>query len=377
MRHNIALVGLVGVFAIAACNSGSETPSAPTKKAPAAAATTAPTLSLQLPERHPVETAGYLAADPTHLTAEGVKLSVRAAKSGVDPVLAVTSGQADFGVADAATLIRAKADGRDVVAILAPFQGSLDCIAVNAASGPAAISDVKNVKLEIANGNPMAYVLAKKLKLEGVTVVPPTTGADRFKAPATAWYQRHSMLNPKPAKGEVALKCLSLDDAGYAPYSSVMFTSRTVLNQKRDAVAKVVRAASVGWWDYANRPVPVHMKVSAKNPDIKAKDLSLRWNNVRGKILPTGGRGVGTMDKASWTKILTTLEDSTFVPKGAVKVDELFDSSMVPKVAPKPRVIPTRKKVVPKTKPADAKPGDAAKPDATKQPADAAKPSKK
>src|SRR5262245_53364967 len=121
-RRLLSLVTLLIVATVALSACGVEAP---------AAATAAPKtpVSIQLAWVHEYSSAGFYAAEKNgHFAAQNLDVRIEAGGFGpqgyIEPIAQVASGSVDFGIASAASIIQARAEGKPVVGIAAIFQRS-------------------------------------------------------------------------------------------------------------------------------------------------------------------------------------------------------------------------------------------------------------
>lgn len=77
-----------------------------------------------------------------------------------------------FAVADADSVVKARAAGYPIVALLAPLQDSPRCIMVHQASGFKTLEDLADIELAISETRPFALWMKKKLPLKNVRLIP-------------------------------------------------------------------------------------------------------------------------------------------------------------------------------------------------------------
>jgi NitT/TauT family transport system substrate-binding protein len=108
----------------------------------------------------------------------------------------------------------------------------------------------------------------------------------------------------------IETRVLLTSDAGYNPYR-VMFTTRDLLQQRPDVVAKFVRASLKGGSDYLNDPAAGNAAVAKLNPALGPEGMQFSWQALRdghfvaGDI--TGDAQLGRMNAERWSTMYQQL----------------------------------------------------------------------
>jgi NitT/TauT family transport system substrate-binding protein len=97
-----------------------------------------------------------------------------------------------------------------------------------------------------------------------------------------------------------------LADPGYPPYAETLVTTRAVLEKKRDAIRRFVRASAEGWKSYLADPAPGNALVKKDNPQMEDDLLVFGVRKIREHALVTGGDaaklGILTMTDDRWRR---------------------------------------------------------------------------
>ena len=138
---------------------------------------------------------------------------------------------------------------------------------------------------------------------------------------ATPGYIQQCFATSEPffaQKAGVETRVLLTSEAGYNPYR-VMFTTRDLLQQHPDTVAKFVRASIKGWRDYLDDPAPAHQAMAKLNPALSPDWMNFSWRALRdGHFVagddPTGAQ-LGQMTAARWSTMYKQLVDLKVIEK--------------------------------------------------------------
>jgi NitT/TauT family transport system substrate-binding protein len=105
-------------------------------------------------------------------------------------------------------------------------------------------------------------------------------------------------------RGGVKPVVFLLADLGYPPYAQTIVTTRAVLEKRRDALTRFLRATAEGWKSYLANPAPGNALVRRANPEIDEAMLAFGVSRMKQYGLVTGGdvatRGILTMTDARW-----------------------------------------------------------------------------
>ncbi|MCA9059742.1 MAG: ABC transporter substrate-binding protein, partial [Planctomycetaceae bacterium] len=153
-----------------------------------------------------------------------------------------------FAVSDADNVVKARASGVPIVAVLAPMQQSPRCIMVHQSSGIGSLMELRDVDLAISEGRPFALWMKQKLPLNGVAFVPYNGTVGEFLTNEQFAQQGYVFSEPFIAEeqGSDPL-ALMVSDIGFNPYASVLITTETAIAERPELVRKVTAACVAGW----------------------------------------------------------------------------------------------------------------------------------
>ena len=208
---------------------------------------------LQLKWQHQFQFAGYYAAVAQgYYRAAGLAVELIEAQPGHDPVEAVLTGQAEFGVGNSELVLR-RAQGQPVVVLAAIFQHSPLVLLARRSAGVDDLHDLRDKPVMI---EPLSAELFAYLKYEGID-------------PAKLHIQHHTFEVKDLIDGHVAamsaystdepfiLRAAGLDYLTFTPrsggidfYGDNLFTTEKQIRKHSDRV-RAFREASLKGWDYA------------------------------------------------------------------------------------------------------------------------------
>ena len=95
-----------------------------------------------------------------------------------------------------------------------------------------------------------------------------------------------------------------LADLGYPPYAQTIVTTRAVLEKRRDALQRFLRATAEGYRSYLTNPAPGNALIRKANPDIEEGLLAYGVDRMKAFGLVSGGDaardGILVMTDARW-----------------------------------------------------------------------------
>lgn len=308
----------------------SRSPSSPTQKTETRTQT-----QLALNWYPEMEHGGYLAAKALGRYAEaGIDVEITPGGPGA-PQLVISelaAGHIEFAVSDADNVVKGRANGVPLVALLAPLQKSPRCIMVHKASGFQKLEDLKDVELAISESRPFALWMKKKLPLTNVTFVPFSGQVGEFLTKPNFAQQAFVFSEPFVAKEKGSdPEVLMVSDIGFNPYASLLVTTETVIKEKPELVKAVVKASLEGWEQYLRSPAETNEYIRTLNSDISAEALAFGAESMAPLCQPSEGQQVGAMTLERWTELVQQIEELNDIPAGSVKAAECFTAEYLGK----------------------------------------------
>jgi NitT/TauT family transport system substrate-binding protein len=285
-----------------------------------------------------VEHGGYLTANTLGLFDE-VDVEVEiipggpGAPQGVIQELAAERIQ--FAVSDADNVVKARAAGVPIVALMAPLQSNPRCIMVHEASGITKLEELANVELAISDSRPFALWMKKKLPLTNVRMVPFNGLVGEFLVKPDFAQQAYVFSEPFVAREKGGdPKVLMVSDIGFNPYASVLITTETVIKQRPDLVQAVVAASVKGWQQYLADPAKTNEAIHGMNKDMSPEALKFGVEAMAPLCQSADGTSDCGMNLERWQTLVQQIEELEDIPKGSVKPEECFNAKFLPTAKP-------------------------------------------
>jgi NitT/TauT family transport system substrate-binding protein len=236
---------------------------------------------------------------------QGVEVDILPGTPNTKVSVQVATGRAEFGILSADELLQSRAQGMDLVAVMAAMQSSPNSIIVHRESGIEAFDQLKKLKtLAVATGRPYADFLKKHVDLSDVKIVSYQGSISPFLASKDYGQQGYLFSEPYliEQRGQ-ATNVLKVADLGFNPYTSVLFVDRSLMSSRPDYVRKVVRASVDGWKRYLAEPTDANQLIQKLNPEMTAEALAYGAAKLRDLVLPDPGVQVGAMTEKRWTEL--------------------------------------------------------------------------
>src|SRR5713101_9995108 len=200
----------------------------------------------------------YTALAKGYYKEEGLDVTIQPGGPYVVVEQQVSVGAAQFGMGSSDRTLESVAGGQPLVAVAATMQRDPQGIMVRKDSPIHSFSDLNGHRVAIKTGSTWFEYIAKRFQLNNVHEVPAMMNVANFVADPQYIQQAFATSEPYFAhQAGIETRVLLTSDAGYNPYR-VMFTTRDLLQQHPDVVAKFVRASLKGWSNYLNDPTPAH-----------------------------------------------------------------------------------------------------------------------
>lgn len=258
-------------------------------------------VSLQLNWFPEVEHGGYYAALVHGLYRQaGLDVEIRPGGPGATVIPAVHRGDATFGVTNADILLLGRANDARIRAVMAPIQTSPRCILVHESSGITSLAGLRDITLAMSAGAPFRQFLEATFPLTGVRIVPYPGSVVRFVTDEHYAQQGYTFSEPIIARRQGARpRVLLVADAGFNPYTSVLFASDRVIASRPETVRRTVKASIEGWSRYLEDPAPTNAYIHERNPEIALDVLAEGTEALRPLVLGEPSAATNTLSPAS------------------------------------------------------------------------------
>jgi diguanylate cyclase (GGDEF)-like protein len=275
---------------------------------------------LQLKWRHQFQFAGfYTALEKGYYREAGFDVTIVPATPGTDPVDAVLTGKADFGVASSELVLR-YAKGDPVVVLASIFQHSPLALFVRRDAGIDTVRDLAGHKVALAPWETeiFAYLQREQVPFDRLQLVQHDHSVDTLvqgRVDALAGYETDETYYLQQWGGQY--RQFTPRASGVDFYGDTLFTTRAMVS-KHPERAQAFRAASLRGWEYAlahqeETAALVHAKYA---PDLPVDKLRFEAERmlplVRSDLVELGHTHVGR-----WQHVYDVYRELGLVPPGA------------------------------------------------------------
>jgi class 3 adenylate cyclase/ABC-type nitrate/sulfonate/bicarbonate transport system substrate-binding protein len=287
-------------------------------------------VSLQLKWLHQFQFAGYyVALEKGYYRDAGIDVEIRGGGPGIDAMVDVASGKADFGVCMTGVLLPQPGQAK-VVVLGVIFQHSAANILVPSRARINAVSELKGRRLMDASGSDD---LAAMLKQQGVdyAALPRVehTGnpMDLVAGKADAMV---SYVTNEPfilEQNRVPYRSFTPRTFGFDFYGDNLCTTQA-LSRRKLAMVQAFLAASLKGWDYAlaNKQEAVDI-ILRGYPVIKSRE-ALLFEAVRTEALIEPGLiQLGSQSPERWNAIARIYQDLGMLPKDRLPAPPIYETS--------------------------------------------------
>jgi NitT/TauT family transport system substrate-binding protein len=281
---------------------------------PAASPTPALTpITVQLSWLHQAEFSGfYVAEQQGYFAAEGLKVTFLEGGPKVDFIAPVVKGTAQFGIAQPADLILARAAGQPVRSIAAIYRRSPIVFFSLADSGLTRPQDFAGKK--IRSTTTIDQTLQAMMARAGIgpdqyqSVYLPSDVALFASGETPVWGGFINVLALEVQQAGHKINIIYPDDYGIHFYGDVLITTDALIAQQPDLVQSFTRATLKGWTYAIEHPAEVGAMVVKYQPQGNA-DLENAKMIASIPLVNTGEDFIGWMKPAVWAGMATTLRE--------------------------------------------------------------------
>ncbi|HEX7006135.1 MAG TPA: ABC transporter substrate-binding protein [Alphaproteobacteria bacterium] len=270
----------------------------------------------------------------------GLDVKIVPGKGSFDAVRSVGAGNAEFGFANSAVMVKAAADGLPVVAVAVLVQDSLGGIVSLGEPGIQKPKDLEGKTLGIVPEEAVARLLPaffkindvdpNKVKIVNYTFATKDPSLLAGKVDSVGGYIIGEYLNAKKGAGNRKVNWLAFSDFGLQMYSNGIFVNKDFLKENPKAVDAFVKA-SIRGMDWALKNVDASIDYVAKHTETDKATLKEQFevaipymNNEDSKKL-----GLGAMTAEKWEQTQKIMVEYG----GQVKMlppDEVFTTKFLP-----------------------------------------------
>jgi len=274
------------------------------------------------------EHGGFYAADVHgHFADAGLDVTIVPGGPGAPVLQEVATGKVMFGVSTAERVLLGRAQGADVVALMAALQDSPRCIMVHEKSGIRKLKDLRGLTLAVGTGSPTAEFLKTQLPLEDVEIVPYSGNVAEFLINENFAQQAYVFSEPFVAeKNGGDPHCLMISELGFNPYTSLLITTSEAIAEHPELVQKMVTASVRGWQAYLETPVETNRDINRQNPEMDLDILAFGAESMRELCVneSTSKSKLGRMTLDRWRTLTEQLEATGLIDQGVVEPQAAF-----------------------------------------------------
>lgn len=213
-------------------------------------------VSLKLIWKHQFQFAGYyMAIHKGYYHDVGLDLTISEYSDNIDPVEEVLNQRFDFAIGRS-TILAQKANGAEIVALLAAYQSSPLMLLTSKASGITLPQDLSGKRIMMTPDAEKQVELMAMLQQSGITDADFTRQNHTFNVQSLISGDTDAMasyISNEPFQLEqlgIDYNVIHPRNFGFSMYSDLLFTSETYLKQNPERVA-AFRQASIRGWHYA------------------------------------------------------------------------------------------------------------------------------
>jgi NitT/TauT family transport system substrate-binding protein len=310
LRHLAARLSLIAVMVIAACR-----------------ASAADHVVFGLDWLAEAEYGGYYQALATGAYARhGLDVDIRQGGPQVNQAQYLLAGKLDFTISGNAFLALNFAQQQlPFVAVAAMFQKDPSIILAHPGAGHDNFASLRGQPIMIGSDTRVGWwnFVKQKFGYSDDQIRPYTFNLAPFLADKMAVQQGYLGSEPYLVKQAAGFDpvVLSLADAGFAGYASLIATSTATATRRADLVRRFLAASEEGWHDYLDGdPAPGNALIRQANPDMTDGLLSYGRAALKSHGIVEGGDakrlGIGAMTEARWAAFFQSMVAAGLYPAG-------------------------------------------------------------
>ncbi|TDF94416.1 ABC transporter substrate-binding protein [Paenibacillus piri] len=275
----------------------------------------------------------YAALEKGFYKDNGLDMTIEPGGPQVSSILQVTSGKANFGMAQGDELLVARKEGIPVVGIFADFQKDPQAIMYHSGKPLQSFNDLSGRTVYVAQGAMYWEYLKKAYKLNNVKEMAFTGNYTGFINDSNAAIQSYTTSDPYIFKTKnVDVQFLPVYDSGYRPYANVLFTTEKIIKEKPEVVKAFVEATAKGWTYYKTGYEEINPVIHKINPEISLDSMKATAESEMDLIFSGDAvkGGVGTMTEERWMDLAKQLVAIGIIPN-TDEVKHVFTTKFIPK----------------------------------------------
>lgn len=268
----------------------------------------------------------YVAKAKGFYAQHGLDVDIRPGRGSSFSALTVGSGQEQFGVADAAASVAARAKGVPIVVIANFQQDNGAALFAREASGITKVADLKGKNVGVYVGSTTTIFLQALLKKNGLSLqdISPITvrsGTDlplvlQGKIDAEVSIYNNELVSWHIQYPDLRLRIWKMQDFGFATPGNALITNERLIKEK-PSVVRSFDSATMEGIDYAFKQPEEAVAILIKAvPELKYDVELAKWRSYMETVhsAETDKRGTGALDRAKWTTLVRLLQEYDNLP---------------------------------------------------------------
>ncbi|OYP36750.1 ABC transporter substrate-binding protein [Rhodopirellula sp. MGV] len=237
-------------------------------------------------------------------------------------------GRAQFAVANADDVMIFRAQGLDVVAVMAAMQNHPRCIIARKDSGVESFEDLGGKTFQRQAGRAFVEFLRAKHYLDDVQEVPYHGSIASMVADPNIVIQGYSCAEPLLAQQQgIEVNTLMVSELGFNPYSSVLVTTGKLIRENPERIQKFVTATREGWKEYlTDSKLGNEAILSVNEQGMTPEALQFGAEVMRELAMPAGAPidSVGTMTDERWKTLYDQLVELNVIEADKVTAKDCY-----------------------------------------------------
>ncbi|WP_168563869.1 ABC transporter substrate-binding protein [Crateriforma spongiae] len=273
-------------------------------------------------------------ADGTYAAA-GLNVEIRPGGRATPVAPELDLARCHFAITGADDVIQFRRQGSKVVAVLAAVQNHPRCIMVQAACPVRSFDDfaTSGMTLQCQPGRAFLDFLEQRGYLKQVKQVPYHGSVASLVTDPTIAIQAYSFAEPLLAKQQgVQTRQLMVSDLGWNPYSSVLVTTETLIEEQPELVRKFVQATRQGWQHYFDNPALGNAAVlDANQHGMTAEALQFGVEQMKPLAVPQDmtSQDIGMMTLDRWQTLVEQMDSLDPQRAGKVRPGDCFTTAFL------------------------------------------------
>jgi NitT/TauT family transport system substrate-binding protein len=284
-------------------------------------------VTVQLSWTHQAEFAGFYAAEEQgYFKDEGLKVTFLEGGPEVDSIKPVADGQAQFGIAQPADLILARAEGKPVRSIAVIFRRSPIVFISLQDSGILRPQDFigKKIRTAVTVDQTLRAIMARQgiAQDQFERVYLPSDIKQFASGDVPVWGGFINVFVLEVQKAGYKINIISPDDYGIHFYGDTLITTDAMIQKNPDLVQRFMQAALRGWTYALENPESIGAYIKKYNPDANA-ELESDKMTASIPLINTGEDHVGWMKPETWKAMAQTLRTQGDLKK-PLRVEDVY-----------------------------------------------------